>query len=298
MGIGNLESVLAAYGEDDASWARVYFDVTPRSHPGALPAAVGLRRRLRHLPVARLRGARDDAALPGGPASSCAASRGSKPRRPRPRRSSIRAPRRRCSGRRTSSRRPTDRASCGRSPRFAGCASTRAWASSPGRPAPTAPSTAVCGPRPTRWPSTWPRACARSSGTRASLIVSSMVRDERYQRRARGAQRVRHRALLAPHDRLRPRHPAPLREPRPGRGVPVPARPAAVARPDRLDPRAGGDPHHRLQRGGQAGSVDGVEAAATPPSRARERSAASGVSAAYWRISRSERRNRCSSAIR
>jgi Transglycosylase SLT domain len=33
MGIGNLEGVLAAYGEDDLSWARVYFDATPRDHP-------------------------------------------------------------------------------------------------------------------------------------------------------------------------------------------------------------------------------------------------------------------------
>jgi len=33
MGIGNLEGVLEAYGEDDVSWARVYFDSTPRDHP-------------------------------------------------------------------------------------------------------------------------------------------------------------------------------------------------------------------------------------------------------------------------
>jgi hypothetical protein len=33
MGIGNLESVLATYGEDDVSWARVYFDATPHEHP-------------------------------------------------------------------------------------------------------------------------------------------------------------------------------------------------------------------------------------------------------------------------
>ena len=33
MGIGNLDSVLAAYGEDDVSWAQVYFDATPRDHP-------------------------------------------------------------------------------------------------------------------------------------------------------------------------------------------------------------------------------------------------------------------------
>ena len=35
MGMGNLESVLAAYGERDTSWARVYFDATPRDHPRA-----------------------------------------------------------------------------------------------------------------------------------------------------------------------------------------------------------------------------------------------------------------------
>jgi hypothetical protein len=33
MGIGNLEDVLAAYGEDDVSWAQVYFDATPSDHP-------------------------------------------------------------------------------------------------------------------------------------------------------------------------------------------------------------------------------------------------------------------------
>jgi hypothetical protein len=35
MGIGNLETVLAAYGTRDASWARVYFDATPLNHPRA-----------------------------------------------------------------------------------------------------------------------------------------------------------------------------------------------------------------------------------------------------------------------
>jgi hypothetical protein len=33
MGIGNLEDVLTAYGEDEVSWARVYFDATPSAHP-------------------------------------------------------------------------------------------------------------------------------------------------------------------------------------------------------------------------------------------------------------------------
>ena len=35
MGIGNLENVLAAYGDGGASWAQVYFDATPRNHPRA-----------------------------------------------------------------------------------------------------------------------------------------------------------------------------------------------------------------------------------------------------------------------
>jgi Transglycosylase SLT domain len=35
MGIGNLENVLDAYGARDASWARVYFDATPLNHPRA-----------------------------------------------------------------------------------------------------------------------------------------------------------------------------------------------------------------------------------------------------------------------
>jgi hypothetical protein len=33
MGIGNLENVLAAYGEEDPSYARVFFDATPDRHP-------------------------------------------------------------------------------------------------------------------------------------------------------------------------------------------------------------------------------------------------------------------------
>jgi hypothetical protein len=33
MGIGNLENVLAAYGEEDPSFAQVFFDATPSRHP-------------------------------------------------------------------------------------------------------------------------------------------------------------------------------------------------------------------------------------------------------------------------
>ena len=35
MGIGNLEGVLGAYGEDEPSYAQLYFDSTPARHPGA-----------------------------------------------------------------------------------------------------------------------------------------------------------------------------------------------------------------------------------------------------------------------
>jgi hypothetical protein len=35
MGMGNLENVLSAYGDAGASWAQVYFDATPRTHPRA-----------------------------------------------------------------------------------------------------------------------------------------------------------------------------------------------------------------------------------------------------------------------
>jgi Transglycosylase SLT domain len=35
MGIGNLQNVLGAYGEDDASYTKVFFDATPDRHPQA-----------------------------------------------------------------------------------------------------------------------------------------------------------------------------------------------------------------------------------------------------------------------
>lgn len=35
MGMGNLDGVLAAYGEPEPSWAQVYFDSSPTSHPEA-----------------------------------------------------------------------------------------------------------------------------------------------------------------------------------------------------------------------------------------------------------------------
>ena len=42
MGIGNLQDVLAAYGDDDASYAQVFFDTAPNQHPRAYRLLAGL----------------------------------------------------------------------------------------------------------------------------------------------------------------------------------------------------------------------------------------------------------------
>jgi Transglycosylase SLT domain len=42
MGIGNLEQVIGAYGEDDPSYTQLYFDITPARHPRAYRLLAGL----------------------------------------------------------------------------------------------------------------------------------------------------------------------------------------------------------------------------------------------------------------
>jgi hypothetical protein len=42
MGIGNLQQVLGAYGDDDASYAQLYFDVSPDREPRAYRLLAGL----------------------------------------------------------------------------------------------------------------------------------------------------------------------------------------------------------------------------------------------------------------
>jgi hypothetical protein len=42
MGIGNLQNVLGAYGDDDASYAQLYFDTAPNSHARAYRILYGL----------------------------------------------------------------------------------------------------------------------------------------------------------------------------------------------------------------------------------------------------------------
>ena len=90
MGIGNLESVLDAYGERDASWARVYFDATPRNHPRAYRLLQG---------SATTRPPTYGASTPPGRScgstartpASCAGAPACRPPRRRPRRCSTRA---------------------------------------------------------------------------------------------------------------------------------------------------------------------------------------------------------------
>ena len=42
MGIGNLQGVLSAYGDDDVSYTQVYFDATPNRHPQTYRLLTGL----------------------------------------------------------------------------------------------------------------------------------------------------------------------------------------------------------------------------------------------------------------
>ena len=93
------------------------------------------------------------------------------------------------------------------------------------------------------------------SGTKASLTVTSTVRDLDYQRLL-----VRDNVFATREYSLHTTGFAfdvrrDYAQPGPGRRVPVHARPAAVAQPDRVGARAGRDPHHRLERGGRAGSA-------------------------------------------
>ena len=298
MGMGNLENVLDAYGDDDGELGARLLRRDAAQPPARLPAALRLRRRLRDLPVARLRGAGDHAPLPRRTRPSCAAARRCRRPRPPPRRCSTRARRRR------SSRRPTSSRTAYRVGR---AAAVRGRPRDAARPRRTGELAARLdaerrlyrGLRPEAYElAVYLAAGVRSvSGTRASLIVTSTVRDHRVPAPAGARQPVRHARVLAAHDRLRLRRAPRLREPGSGGGVPVHARPAPVAQPDRLGARAGRDPHHGVGRGDGCFSRPASSCCQASQSWPGTISA-SGVSVAYWRISRSERRNRCSSSMR
>ena len=92
------------------------------------------------------------------------------------------------------------------------------------------------------------------NGGDGSLIVTSAVRDREYQR-ALGQRNAEATDAFAPHDRMVVRHPARLRQ-RGARGrVPVRARPPPGSRGDRLRGRAERDPRYGVRRGGVADRV-------------------------------------------
>ena len=74
MGIGNLQGVLRAFGEN-SGWPEVYFDSTLRPPRGRLRPAARARRRLLELLLEGARGARDHAPVPRRPHGARAADR-------------------------------------------------------------------------------------------------------------------------------------------------------------------------------------------------------------------------------
>ena len=252
MGIGNLESVLRAYGaepgDEHAPTPQVYFDSSPLSHAAAQRKLAALGDDSSNY-LWKLRAAREIMRLHReDPASSPA-------RRPRRRAKNsaeevlhppgtttrFTTPAR-CAGLDGEDvvALPDDPRATGLriDPRMGELARRLAAASLYRGPAARGAGDGALHRRPG----------ARDLGGQAPLTVTSTVRDQRYQGRLVKPQPRGDAQLLAAHDRLGVRRPAPLPLRAPGAGLPVRARPPALAEPDRLGVRAGGDPHHRLAR--------------------------------------------------
>ena len=261
MGIGNLQNALRAYGDDDVSYARLYFDSTPLEHAGGVPPARRARRRLVDVPVARRGGARDHAPVPHRPGAARshlgAAEReelrrgGAAPgRRDRALRDARAAARR-------LRRRPDRRAGRARGSPSAACRSTPGWASSRARLGRSRtlyrglrePALALLDvPRRGRQADLRPasrsssRAPCATSATSACSCAATARRRANYSLHTTGwAFDILRSYALA----------------RAGAGVRVHARSPAVARPHRVGARAGGDPRHGLRRRDGAGAVLG-----------------------------------------
>ena len=73
MGIGNLQGVLGAYGDDDASYAQVFFDSAPNHHPRAYRLLTRLGDDSKTYLWRVLASQRGDAPLPRGPRAARAA---------------------------------------------------------------------------------------------------------------------------------------------------------------------------------------------------------------------------------
>ena len=233
MGIGNLESVIRDFGAAPRSYAEVFFGASPTEHARRVAAPVRPRRRLLHLPLARLRRAGDHARLPRGSATSWREPPTSTPRRTRPRRCCTPRTTRRSSTTRTSSRPPTATAqirSFPQAPRALGLRRDRRMGELAAR----------LEREPRLYRGLRPEAYAlaaytawltrRAGGGSTPLTVTSTVRDERVPGGAGRPQPGGHRQLLAAHHRLGLRRLARLRLARAGARVPVRARPAPVAR--------------------------------------------------------------------
>ena len=222
----------------DAGWARVYFDATPLEPPARLRPALRLRRRLGHLPVARLCRAGDHAPIPRGP-------RRAAPPRPAPDSQGLRrggAPSPRPTkvfetpndlkdAYRAGDLRPFEGIRGMRTGPPDGRAGRAGWT-------PIRSSTAGCGRGPTSSPPYLAAGVREVGHTRASLTVTSTVRDQRYQRllERNNPFATREYSLHTTGYAFDVRRD--VRESPAGRGIPVHARPPPVAQPDRVGARA------------------------------------------------------------
>ena len=270
MGIGNLQSVLRDYGEDPGSYTALYFGSTPASQAGGLPAPGRPRRRLLHLPVAGQGVRVDHAPLPPGPRRRWSARTSSSGPRTRPRRCCTPRATPSPSGPRTTSRPPIATARCARSPN----APVRLGLRRDRQMGELArkleqPRRLYRGLRPEAYAlaAYLARMTRQAGGGRSPLTVTSTVRDREYQRVLIGRNREATQNYSLHTTGLLLRRAAPLQRRPPGPGVPVHADPPPGAEPDRLGPRAGGDPPDGVQRCTAACAVAGGGLRSSPRGR-------------------------------
>ena len=209
MGIGNLQQVLGAYGDDDASYAQLFFDTAPNRHPRVYRLLTGLGddsktylwRVLASHEVMRLY--RDDRAkLERLAELHAGADSGELVLHPPAETKTFQT--------------PDD--------------VEQAFNDGELRPFPNEPSRYGLRPAGAAW-----RTSSRSLRARGlhrpgrAQGVGYAIPADRDANHPRGGRNPRH--------RLRLRHPAPLPQRRPGRGLPVHARPPPGAEPGRVDPQ-------------------------------------------------------------
>ena len=258
MGVGNLQSVIEAYdGGDEPSYARIFFDSTPATHPEVtrmlmrfgddssnylwkVYAAAEIMRLYRSDPeelarAAALQGAKNSAEEVLHPQEST------------PQFADPDALRRAYDDGEVVAF-PDD-------PARTGCGATRGWASSPGGSTSIARPVPGAAPRRARHGALHRRAGARLRG-RGPGADRHLDRARRgLPAPARAPQPRGHAELLAAHHRLGVRRRAGLPRRPPRGGVPVRPGPAPGDERDRLGARARRDPHHRVGRGVEAAAA-------------------------------------------